>query len=120
LNLCRTEMTETACVPPSFPVALDPDGYLLNLDDWSEAVACSLAANAAIELTAAHWEILHLVRAFHARRSVSPVMRVLVKIVKNELGPDKGNSLYLLRLFPESPALLASRIAGLPRPSNCL
>ena len=113
-------MTATACAPSNFHVALDPDGYLLNLHDWSEAVACSLAASEAIELTAEHWEILKLMRAFHERRGVAPVMRVLVKLVKNELGPEKGNSLYLLRLFPESPALVASRIAGLPRPTNCL
>ncbi|MES2603574.1 MAG: TusE/DsrC/DsvC family sulfur relay protein, partial [Pseudomonadota bacterium] len=33
---------------------------------------------------------------------------------------SKGNSLYLLSLFPGSPARLAARIAGLPRPVNCM
>jgi tRNA 2-thiouridine synthesizing protein E len=47
-------------------------------------------------------------------------MRILVKLVANELGPEKGNSLYLLQLFPGSPARVASRIAGLPRPANCI
>jgi tRNA 2-thiouridine synthesizing protein E len=47
-------------------------------------------------------------------------MRVLVKLVARELGREKGNSLYLLRLFPDSPAKLAAKIAGLPRPTNCL
>ena len=99
---------------------LDKDGYLANLDDWSQDVAHALARQMDIELTDAHWEILHLIRAFHERRGLSPVMRILVKLVEKEFGPDKGNSLYLLKLFPESPARVASRLAGLPRPTNCL
>lgn len=99
---------------------LDRDGHLLNLHDWNEDVAEQLAHAADIELSEAHWEILRLVRDFHARRGMAPVMRILVKLVEKELGPEKGNSLYLLKLFPGSPARLASRIAGLPRPSNCL
>lgn len=101
-------------------LALDKDGYLSNLDDWSEDVATALAQQMEIDLTEAHWEVLHLIRDFHQRRGLSPVMRILVKLVENACGPDKGNSLYLLKLFPESPARVASRIAGLPRPTNCL
>lgn len=99
---------------------LDKDGNLARLEDWSEDVARVLAGQAGVELTAAHWEILHLMRAFHQRRGIAPVMRILVKLVENEFGPEKGNSLYLLKLFPGSPARVASRIAGLPRPANCI
>lgn len=99
---------------------LDNDGYLADLNDWSEEVASELARQMEIELTPAHWEILHLIRDFHKRRGLSPVMRILVRLVENECGSDKGNSLYLLKLFPESPARVACRIAGLPRPVNCL
>lgn len=99
---------------------LDKDGNLENLDDWNEEAATALALEAAIELSPAHWEVLHIIRDFHSRRGLSPVMRILVKLVEKELGPEKGNSLYLLRLFPDSPARTACRIAGVPRPSNCL
>lgn len=99
---------------------LDKDGNLANLQDWSEEVAYALARQSQIELTAAHWEVLNLVREFYKRRGLSPVMRILVKLIERELGPSKGNSLYLLKLFPESPAREASRIAGLPRPVNCM
>lgn len=99
---------------------LDKDGYLVNLQDWSESVASELARQLDIELTDQHWEILYLIRDFHERRGISPVMRILVKMVEKEFGPDKGNSLYLLKLFPESPARVASKIAGLPRPANCI
>jgi tRNA 2-thiouridine synthesizing protein E len=101
-------------------LALDKDGYLANLDDWSVQVAEELARQEDIVLTPEHWEIIDLIRDFHQRRGLSPVMRILVKLVEKELGPDKGNSLYLLKLFPESPARVACKIAGLPRPVNCL
>lgn len=102
-------------------IALDKDGNLADLQDWSEEVAQALAREAGIDaLTDAHWEILNLVRDFYKRRGLSPVMRILVKLVERELGPSKGNSLYLLSLFPGSPARVAARIAGLPRPVNCM
>jgi tRNA 2-thiouridine synthesizing protein E len=101
-------------------LVLDKDGYLENMDDWSVEIADILAQQHEIILDEGHWEILHLMRAFYQRRGISPVMRILVKLVELECGPDKGNSLYLLKLFPGSPARIASKIAGLPRPINCL
>ncbi|MDP6968652.1 MAG: TusE/DsrC/DsvC family sulfur relay protein [Gammaproteobacteria bacterium] len=99
---------------------LDQDGYLCNLSDWNVAVAEYLASTLDIEMTAEHWEVIQLLRQFYADTGISPAMRVLVKIIKQALGPDKGNSIYLLTLFPDSPAKLAAKIAGLPRPTNCL
>ena len=101
-------------------LTLDADGHLANLADWSPAAASALAAAAGIELTEAHWEIVTLVRQFHQQHGLSPVMRVLVKLAQRELGSTKGNSHYLLGLFPDSPARVVARIAGLPRPTNCL
>lgn len=101
-------------------IALDNNGNLADLQDWSEPVANLLALESGIALTPAHWEIIHLTRDFHRQRGLSPVMRILVKMVEREYGPAKGNSLYLLSLFPGSPAKLVARIAGLPKPVNCI
>jgi tRNA 2-thiouridine synthesizing protein E len=59
-------------------------------------------------------------RAFYQRHQLSPATRALVNLVKRELGPDKGRSVYLMKLFGGSPAKTASKIAGLPKPLNCL
>lgn len=99
---------------------LDREGYLEKLADWNVEVAEALANNELIALSPEHWEIITLLRKFHKQRGLSPAMRILVKLVKQEWGPDKGNSIYLLGLFPQSPAKLACKIAGLPRPTNCL
>jgi len=101
-------------------ISLDKEGYLKNLSDWSESIAVALALKASIELTDAHWEVIHLLRAFHAEFEHAPAMRIMVKTVKKTLGEHKGNSIYLMQLFPGSPAKLAAKIAGLPRPTNCL
>ncbi|WP_317928795.1 TusE/DsrC/DsvC family sulfur relay protein [Halioxenophilus sp. WMMB6] len=101
-------------------VALDENGFLANLDDWNEAVAQLLATEEGLELTESHWEIIWLLRDFYNTYTISPAMRVLVKQIKAQLGPEKASSIYLLKLFPESPAKIASKIAGLPKPTNCL
>ena len=101
-------------------LATDKEGYLVNLDDWSETVCQQLADAEGLTLSDEHWELILLIREFHARFEVSPAMRVLVKQVRERLGEERGNSIYLLKLFPGSPAKVLAKIAGLPRPTNCL
>lgn len=101
-------------------LALDKDGYLTDLQDWSEDVAEALARREELELSAEHWEILRLLRDFYAEFQLSPATRPLIKYVALKLGPEKGNSLHLNRLFKGTPAKLAAKLAGLPKPSNCL
>ncbi|MEH6550848.1 MAG: TusE/DsrC/DsvC family sulfur relay protein [Pseudomonadales bacterium] len=99
---------------------LDKGGFLIHLEDWCETAAIQLAASEHICLTDAHWEIIHLLRKFYHSYQLSPSMRPLSKYLKQELGPEKSGSIYLLQLFPGSPAKLAAKIAGLPKPDNCL
>lgn len=101
-------------------IPLDKDGYLLNLDDWSPETAAALAATEDLELSDAHWEIIDLLRAFYAEFQLSPATRPLVKYAALKLGPEKGNSQHLNRLFKGTPAKLAAKLAGLPKPTNCL
>jgi tRNA 2-thiouridine synthesizing protein E len=100
--------------------ATDAEGYLLNLDDWNPQVANLIAAQEGITLTPAHWEIITLIRQYYAEFDLSPAMRPLVKYAALKLGQEKGKSVYLLTLFPGSPPKIAAKIAGLPRPANCL
>ena len=101
-------------------IALDKEGYLVELSDWSEAVARELAAREQLELSEAHWEVIRLLRDFYREFQLSPANRPLIKYTALKLGPDKGNSLYLNKLFNGAPAKLAAKLAGLPRPNNCL
>jgi tRNA 2-thiouridine synthesizing protein E len=100
--------------------AVDAEGFLRNLQDWTPAVAEQLATSEGLELTPAHWEVINLLRRFYTDYNSSPAMRALVKFCARELGKEKGTSLYLLSLFPGSPAKIGAKIAGLPKPDNCL
>lgn len=99
---------------------LDSEGFLQSLDDWTPEVARVLAEQLDLVLTDEHWEVIHLVRAFHERTDVVPAMRPLVKLVRDQLGADKGSSLHLNLLFPDGAAKNLARVAGLPKPTNCL
>ncbi|TVP51266.1 MAG: TusE/DsrC/DsvC family sulfur relay protein [Halomonas sp.] len=99
---------------------VDPEGYLVDQTDWSETVAELMAAEEELDLTPEHWEIIEIVRAFYQRYEMAPAMRPLVKATKNTLGEEKGRSIYLMQLFPGSPAKRIARLAGLPKPTNCL
>ncbi|MEB0042090.1 TusE/DsrC/DsvC family sulfur relay protein [Pseudomonas sp. MH10] len=101
-------------------VALDKDGFLVDLNDWSSEVATAIAEQEGIALNADHWEILHLLRTFYAEFQLSPATRPLIKYTALKLGPEKGNSMHLNRLFNGTPAKLAAKLAGLPKPTNCI
>jgi tRNA 2-thiouridine synthesizing protein E len=99
---------------------IDKEGFLKNLSDWTPEAAHLLARGEGIKLTDEHWEIIKLLRDFYQQFEISPAMRILVKTTKETLGEEKGNSIHLMKLFPGSPAKLASKIAGLPKTTNCL
>lgn len=99
---------------------LDKEGFLLQLEDWNEDVARQLALCESLELDAARWELIMLTRRYYQQYKLSPAMRPLVKYAGAELGAEKGTSMYFLQLFPGSPAKLLSKLAGLPKPDNCL
>ena len=98
----------------------DDEGFLRNLSAWTEPLAQTIAEREALALTDAHWELIYLIRRFYQEFDLSPAMRPLCKYASVHLGPEKSRSIYLLQLFPGSPAKLLAKIAGLPKPENCL
>ena len=101
-------------------IPLDEKGYLQDPGNWSPEIAERMAGDDGIELTADHWEILGIFRAYFAEFDIEPPMRVLVKRSAECLGREKANSRYLYRLFPDGPGTQACRYAGLPRPVSCI
>jgi len=98
----------------------DEEGFLLDLTAWQPELATHIAEQCGIALTEAHWEVIHHLRNFYQQFGLSPAMRPLCKYLKEKLGAEKASSIYLLQLFPGSPAKIAAKIAGLPKPDNCL
>lgn len=100
-------------------IRTDGHGFLQRKEDWDEAVAQTIAASEGIVLSPDHWQVVHYVRHYYGSFNASPALRPLVKYLSEHWGPDKGNSLYLHKLFRE-PAKQACKIAGLPKPARCL
>ena len=93
-------------------IETDPLGYLLDINQWNQDVALAIAEKENLQLTEAHWEVIHFVRDFYKEYKTSPAIRMLVKAMAQKLGEDKGNSRYLQRLFPDGPAKQATKLAG--------
>lgn len=101
-------------------IPTDDNGYLKNLSDWNLDVAKQIAQDLNLELNEERLEVVLFVRKFYEEYNTSPAIRALVKAMELEYGPEKGNSKYLYKLFPDGPALQATKIAGLPRPVKCI
>ncbi len=108
--------TSIVLLLPGKQVELDEDGYLTNLDDWSEDVAKALADEDKLELTDAHWEVIHFLRDYYQQYQIAPMIKILVNEIKKKMGADTEESKYLYQLFPHGPAKQAFRYAGLPNP----
>ncbi len=96
------------------------EGFLVNLKEWNEETARQLAKLNQIEVTQAHWEILYFIRSYYQQFQHLPNTRMFIKAVAKSLGQEKGNSRYLHQLFPQGPLKYACKLAGLPKPPNCL
>lgn len=123
--MTQSKDTSNSMTDQSKPGALDlanvdKDGFLVDHLSWDEDIAQQLAQNEGITLTPEHWQLIHLIRQFYAEFDISPAMRPLSKYIKQHLGAEKSGSIYLMQLFPQSPAKYLAKIAGLPRPENCL
>ena len=94
-------------------VQTDAEGYLANRDDWSKELAQEYATQMGIELTDEHWKVIKTARAIEAESSSSPGLR---KISKRSETPIKA----IYKLFPDGPAKLVAKIAGIPKPKSCL
>ncbi|KAF7769800.1 tRNA 2-thiouridine synthesizing protein E [Pseudoalteromonas citrea] len=101
-------------------IETDKQGYLLDHTLWSHELAPMIAEQENITLSDAHWEVITFVRNFYEEYNTSPAIRMLVKAMAKALGEDKGNSIYLYKLFPKGPAKQATKIAGLPKPARCI
>lgn len=97
-------------------VETDSEGYLRNLDDWSEEFAMAQARNEGLQLTTEHWEVIRFLRGYYQEHGVQAQVRVMIKHFAAEWGSERGNNLYLHEIFPRGgPQKQGNRLAGLLR-----
>lgn len=54
---------------------LDEDGFLVNMDDWSEDVALALAKTEEVEMSDNHWEVVNFLREYYAEYKIASTLR---------------------------------------------
>jgi len=90
-------------------------GFLVNQDDWNEAVGRALAEAEGLELTGRHWDVIKYLRDEYFNHNASqPNNRTMVKDMQAVWRDEKVTSKTLFDLFPGNPSKQAGRIAGLP------
>ena len=99
---------------------LDQDGHLLDYTVWNEQVAQELAQSLELELTAWHFEVLHAVRQFYQQFGHSPATRPLIKFLMKTVSPEINNAVLQEKFNTGLVARHSSRLAGIPKPANCL
>jgi tRNA 2-thiouridine synthesizing protein E len=98
----------------------DEDGYLIDVSAWTPELAELIARAENVEMTDDAWEFVIFLRNYYEEYQIAPAIRVLSKAIKNKLGADKASSKYMYELFPDGPGKQACKIAGLPKPTDCI
>jgi tRNA 2-thiouridine synthesizing protein E len=97
--------------------ARDAEGYVVNPEDWDEALARELAAEESLELSDDYWPILCFMREYWDLHKVAPDVRHVMKHLVDEMGIDKKQAKqHLFKLFPYGYVKQACKIAGMQRP----
>ena len=97
-------------------VLTDSEGYIVHLDQWSEAFVQALAGGEGLTLTDEHWDVVKFLRNYFHEHGVQCEVRKMVKHFKTVWGPERGSSTYLHRIFPRGgPQKQGNRLAGLLR-----
>jgi TusE/DsrC/DsvC family sulfur relay protein len=96
------------------PVATDVEGYLKNLEDWSEDFARAQAEAENLTLTEAHWQVIYFLRAYYEEHRVQAQVRAMIPHFSKLWGPELGNNHHLHAMFPVGgPQKQGNRLAGL-------
>ena len=95
-------------------VATDVEGYLKNIDDWTEDFARAQAEAEDLVLTEAHWQVIAFLRTYFEEHRVQAQVRAMIWHFAKAWGPERGNNHYLHALFPiGGPQKQGNRLAGL-------
>ncbi len=91
-------------------VNIDDSGYLVNIDDWNEQVACALAEREGVdELTKQRMDILKFIREYYKKYNFFPILNAVCKNVH-----QPKNCINEKFMDP----LTAWKLAGLPQPGE--
>jgi TusE/DsrC/DsvC family sulfur relay protein len=101
-------------------IETNEQGFLCNLEDWSEQFAEALAREDGVDLHVDHWELIWYFKEYFDENQVNPTMHTMV----TTLGKTKGDQFHnqkdyekhIYSLFPRDPVHELCKLSGLPMP----
>lgn len=95
-------------------IVTDTEGYIKDMNEWSEDFALARAKAEDLELTDAHWQVIAFLRAYYEEHRVQAQVRAMIWHFSKLWGPELGNNHHLHTLFPiGGPQKQGNRLAGL-------
>lgn len=101
-------------------LVLDQDGHLVDFRVWNEEVAQGLANTLSLQLTPWHLDILKAVRQFYFEFGHAPATRPLIRYLSKTVDTNIDNAILQQQFNTGLVARHLSRLAGIPKPANCL
>ncbi len=97
-----------------YEILTDQEGYIQNMDDWSEGFVTALAEREGLQLTEEHWEVIHYIRHYYEEHRVQAPVRDMIKHFSKAWGKERGSNRYLHEIFPKGgPQKQGNRLAGI-------
>lgn len=93
-------------------ITVNEEGYLTDFSQWNKEIGEALAAEANINLTDRHWEVLNYLQNEHKNQTALSIRRI------GKSGVVDIKEFY--ELFPLAPLKTATKIAGIPKPASCI
>jgi dissimilatory sulfite reductase related protein len=93
-------------------VDVNEEGYFTNPTQWTREIAAEIAKEEGLVLTRQHFEIIEFIRNRYLSGETLSIRSI------NHSGVTDVKTFY--QLFPGAPLRKASKIAGIPKPANCV
>jgi TusE/DsrC/DsvC family sulfur relay protein len=94
-------------------VHIDAEGFLTEYSEWDDDLGRVLAAQIGVDLTEAHWKVIHFLREDYRSQGETATARRVQTV-----GGIPIKEQFVL--FPKKPAKKMAYIAGLPKPHGCV
>jgi tRNA 2-thiouridine synthesizing protein E len=93
-------------------IQVNDEGYMTNPSEWTREIAAELAKEEGITLTDKHYAVLEFIR----QKALAGETLTIRKIGTSGIVDMKE----FYQLFPGGPLKLASKLAGIPKPTSCV
>jgi len=101
-------------------VETNEQGFLCDLDDWSEEFTQALAKEDGIKLYVDHWELIGYFREYFEENQKNPTMHTMVVTLGRGKGDQfhdqKAYEKHIYGLFNTDPVHELCKLSGLPMP----